>query len=212
MPPVSPATLTTLVAFLVVFAWALGARKRFGATASGELFSYLIALFAVFITVSMVIYPDAAFQSAVDGLKIWWDIVFPALLPFFIGSQILMGLGVVHFMGVLMEPLMRPLFNLPGVGSFVLAMGLASGYPLGAILTAKLRADRLCSRTEAERLMSTANTADPVLTRLTRSECGAIPGKSRHVSGWNCTTSGWLSRWPRKEAFLSFFASNSSGE
>ena len=73
-----------------------------------------------------------------------------------------MGLGVVHFMGVLMEPLMRPLFNLPGVGSFVLAMGLASGYPLGAILTARLRADRLCSRTEAERLMSTANTADPL--------------------------------------------------
>lgn len=175
-------------------------------------FTYLGAGIAAAITVAMVIYPDAAYDSAVDGLKLWWEVVFPALLPFFIGSEILMGLGVVHFMGVLLEPFMRPLFNVPGVGSFVMAMGLASGYPLGSILTAKLRRDNLCSRTEAERLMSFTNTADPMLTRLTRSECGGIPGKSRHVSGRNCTTSGWLSRWPRKEPFLSFLASNSSGE
>ena len=45
-----------------------------------------------------------------------------------------MGMGVVHFIGVLMEPLMRPLFNVPGTGAFVLAMGIASGYPLGAAL------------------------------------------------------------------------------
>lgn len=124
--------------------------------------TYLVAVVAVFITVAMVVRADVAFQAAVKGLKIWWDIVFPALLPFFIGSEILMGLGVVHFMGVLLEPFMRPLFNVPGAGSFVMAMGLASGYPLGAILTANLRRKELCSKTEAERLMSFSNTADPL--------------------------------------------------
>ncbi len=72
------------------------------------------------------------------------------------------GLGVVHFMGVLLEPFMRPLFNVPGAGSFVLAMGLASGYPIGAVLTAKLRKQNLCTQTEAERLVSFTNTADPL--------------------------------------------------
>ena len=48
-------------------------------------------------------------------------------------------LGVVHMMGVFLEPVMRPLFNVPGTGSFVMAMGLASGFPIGAILTAELR-------------------------------------------------------------------------
>ncbi|MGI5839146.1 MAG: sporulation integral membrane protein YlbJ [bacterium] len=123
---------------------------------------YLMALGAVFITVSMVKYPEIAFSSAIRGLQLWWDIVFPALLPFFILSEILMALGVVHFMGVFLEPLMRPLFNVPGVGSFVMAMGLASGYPIGAILTAKLRRQHLCNRSEGERLMSCANTADPL--------------------------------------------------
>ncbi|MCL6449799.1 MAG: sporulation integral membrane protein YlbJ [Acetobacteraceae bacterium] len=124
--------------------------------------AYLFAVLAVAITVFMVIYPETAFSAALYGLRAWWDIVFPALLPFFIGSQILMGLGVVHFMGVLLEPLMRPLFNVPGAGSFVLAMGLASGYPIGAILTAGLLRQGLVDRREGERLMSFANTADPL--------------------------------------------------
>lgn len=124
--------------------------------------TYAWPVIAVALTVSMVLYPEDAFAAAVKGLDVWWNIVFPALLPFFVGSELLMGLGVVHFMGVLLEPLMRPVFNVPGVGSFVMAMGLASGFPIGSILTAKLRRDDLCSKVEGERLMSFTNTADPL--------------------------------------------------
>ncbi|HPU01017.1 MAG TPA: sporulation integral membrane protein YlbJ [Bacillota bacterium] len=127
-----------------------------------HILSYLMAFCAIFITVSMVRFPKEAFEAAVEGLHVWWDIVFPALLPFFVISQILIGLGVVHMMGVFLEPVMRPLFNVPGAGSFVMAMGLASGFPIGAVLTAELRARNLCNRVEAERLMSFCNTADPL--------------------------------------------------
>lgn len=121
-----------------------------------------LSLIAVFITISIIMYPELAFNAALKGLDIWFSIVFPALLPFFIGSQLLMGLGIVHFMGVLLEPFMRPLFNVPGTGSFVMAMGLASGYPAGAMLTGKLREQNLINKTEAERLISFTNTADPL--------------------------------------------------
>ncbi len=124
--------------------------------------TYLIAFCAIFLTVSMVRFPKDAFEAAVAGLHIWWDIVFPGLLPFFVISQILIGLGVVHMMGVFLEPVMRPLFNVPGSGSFVMAMGLASGFPIGAVLTAELREQNLCNRVEAERLLSFTNTADPL--------------------------------------------------
>jgi sporulation integral membrane protein YlbJ len=120
------------------------------------------ALIAVIITVLIVIFSENAFNAALDGLKVWWEIVFPSLLPFFIIAEILMGLGVVHFMGTLLEPLMRPLFKVPGVGAFAMAMGLASGYPIGAKITASLRRKGLCSRIEAERLISFTNTADPI--------------------------------------------------
>ncbi|RJX28629.1 MAG: sporulation integral membrane protein YlbJ [Dethiobacter sp.] len=126
------------------------------------LYFYLPGIMALLITIAMVIYPKEAFEAALNGLAIWWNIVFPALLPFFIFSQVLIGLGVVHFLGVLLEPVMRPVFNVPGTGSFVMAMGLASGFPIGAVLTSKLRQQKLCNKVEAERLISFVNTADPL--------------------------------------------------
>ncbi|OYD06438.1 sporulation integral membrane protein YlbJ [Paludifilum halophilum] len=127
-----------------------------------QLRSVGFGIVALFLVLSMILYPEQAFNSSLKGLKVWWDVVFPALLPFFIASEILMGFGVVHFLGVLLEPLMRPLFRVPGAGGFVMAMGLASGYPIGAKLTARLREQKLISRTEGERLVSFTNTADPL--------------------------------------------------
>ncbi len=122
----------------------------------------MTAAVASAVTVAIIVFPEVSYRASLDGLRVWWDIVFPALLPFFIASDTLMGLGVVHFIGALLEPLMRPLFNVPGVGAFALAMGLASGYPIGARITARLRREGLCSRVEAERLVSFTNTADPL--------------------------------------------------
>jgi sporulation integral membrane protein YlbJ len=136
--------------------WGSGRRYR------SRLLAYFTAFGTVFITLAMVQYPKEAFDSAVMGLNLWWNVVFPSLLPFFILSEILMGLGIVHFIGVLLEPLMRPVFNVPGVGAFALSMGLASGYPMDAVITSKFRKNKLCTAVEAERLLSFTNTADPL--------------------------------------------------
>ncbi|NLJ74676.1 MAG: sporulation integral membrane protein YlbJ [Firmicutes bacterium] len=121
-----------------------------------------IALMAFIITISIIIYPEASFRASLNGLKLWFEIVLPALLPFFAMADILMGLGAVHFIGALLEPIMRPVFRIPGVGGFAVAMGLAAGYPMGAKITGELHRRQLCSAAEAERLVSFANTADPL--------------------------------------------------
>lgn len=148
-----------------------------------------ISLISVTITIMVVIYSEAAFDAALEGLNVWWEIVFPSLLPFFIIAEILMGLGVVHFMGALMEPLMRPLFKVPGVGAFAFSMGLASGYPIGAKITSNLRRKKLCTRTEAERLVSFCNTADPLFMigavavgMFHRPELGVIIAGAHYIS------------------------------
>jgi sporulation integral membrane protein YlbJ len=117
---------------------------------------------ALALSISMIYQPKIVFDGATIGLKAWWNIVFPSLLPFFIASELLMDLGLVKFMGVLLEPVMRPLFNVPGCGSFVLCIGYTSGYPIGAMVTARLRAQGLCTRIEAERLMSFTNNSSPL--------------------------------------------------
>ncbi len=92
----------------------------------------------------------------------WWEIVFPSLLPFFIISEMLIGFGVVKFIGVMLEPLMRPLFKVPGVGGFVWAMGMASGQPAGAKFTSRLRQEGQLTQIEAERLVSFTNSSNPL--------------------------------------------------
>lgn len=122
----------------------------------------LLAFFALLLTILIIFFSEQAFKAALQGLQVWWEIVFPALLPFFIMAQLLMGLGVVHFFGTLLEPLMRPLFGIPGEGAFAFSMGLAAGYPLGAKISGDLRRRNLCTRIEGERLVSFCNTADPL--------------------------------------------------
>lgn len=111
---------------------------------------------------SLISFPQESFDASIRGLNMWWEIVFPSLLPFFIVSEMLIGFGVVRFIGVLLEPLMRPLFKVPGVGGFVWAMGMASGYPAGAKLTARLRQEGQLTKIEAERLVSFTNSSNPL--------------------------------------------------
>jgi sporulation integral membrane protein YlbJ len=139
--------------------------------AGGEIMQILIlrklkvltgATLVCLLTLSLVVYPKEGVEAAVSGLKVFWEIVLPSLLPFFVLSEVMLGMGVVHFTGVLLEPLMRPLFNVPGVGAFALSMGLAAGYPMDAVITGKFRRSGLCSKAEGERLLSFTNTADPL--------------------------------------------------
>ncbi|MGM0502562.1 MAG: sporulation integral membrane protein YlbJ [Bacillota bacterium] len=160
---------------------------------------HIKALIAVTFTIALIIFSDSGFSAAVNGLDTWWNIVFPALLPFFIIAEMLMGLGVVHFLGVLLEPLMRPLFKVPGVGAFALSMGLASGYPIGAKITAQLRAEKLCTQVEGERLISFTNTADPLfmvgavaIGMFSRPELGVILAIAHYLS---CLVVGFIMRF-----------------
>ncbi|MEX2460225.1 MAG: sporulation integral membrane protein YlbJ [Paenibacillaceae bacterium] len=122
----------------------------------------LIAVLAFLCLFMFIRYPVPGFEAALQGIGIWWDILFPALFPFIVISEILLGFGIVHFLGTLLDPLMRPFFRLPGIGGFVVAMGFASGYPIGARLTAQLWEQGLLNRDEGERLVAFTTSSDPI--------------------------------------------------
>lgn len=127
-----------------------------------KLKTVFLSVSVTILAVSLISFPQESLEASQRGLKMWWEIVFPSLLPFFIVSEMLIGFGVVKFIGVLLEPLMRPLFKVPGVGGFVWAMGLASGFPAGAKFTARLRQEGQLTQIEAERLVSFTNSSNPL--------------------------------------------------
>lgn len=106
--------------------------------------------------------PESSFAASLQGLKLWWTLVFPALMPFLMLSEMLNASGFVHAAGVLMEPLIRPLFRLPGSAGWALALGMTSGFPGGAHSAALLHKQGRLSGEEAGRLASLAHFASPV--------------------------------------------------
>lgn len=122
----------------------------------------LMSLAAVIMCISMLLFPKETYDAASMGLVTWWQVVFPSLLPFFIVSELFLGFGIVHLISILLEPVMRPVFNLPGCAAFVVALGYTSGFPVGAVLTATLRQEKLVTRREGERLIAFTNNASPL--------------------------------------------------
>ncbi|HOM03618.1 MAG TPA: sporulation integral membrane protein YlbJ [Acetivibrio sp.] len=124
--------------------------------------SLMLPAVCVIFILMLIIFSDTAVKSAGSGLSLWLNVVFPSLFPFFAVSEILYRTGFIKAIGILLEPIMRPLFNVPGCGSFAFAMGITSGYPVGAKITASMREEKLLSKTESERLLSFTNNSGPL--------------------------------------------------
>lgn len=122
---------------------------------------YLRILLIFFLALGMLLQPHEILSAALAGVALWWRFVLPALLPFFILSELLIGSGFVRFLSLLLEPLMRPVFRLPGAASFVVAMGYTSGFPMGAVLTNRLYQEGELTRQEAEHLITFTNNPSP---------------------------------------------------
>jgi len=114
------------------------------------------------INILILIYPREGLAAARSGLELWAFNVLPGMLPFVIGANLLMSLGVVSFLGAALSPVMRRIFGLPGSGGFALAVGLVSGYPIGAKVVCEMRLRGELSRGQAQRLLAFANNGGPL--------------------------------------------------
>ena len=123
---------------------------------------FAIMFFCTLFILCLISFSGVALDAAKKGISLCLNIVFPSLFPFFVGSELLYKTGIVKVMGVLFEPVMRPLFNVPGCASFPFAMGITSGYPIGAKLTVAMRKENLLTKLEAERLIAFTNNSGPL--------------------------------------------------
>ncbi|ACB85338.1 nucleoside recognition domain-containing protein [Natranaerobius thermophilus] len=114
----------------------------------------MLTLIIILIFSLFKVQSSAMIAGAKHGLTTWWEVILPALLPFFILSEFMVRLGVIHFGGTLLEPLMRPVFNVPGSGAFALVMGMTSGAPVNGTIATRLRNLKMLTSKEGERLIA----------------------------------------------------------
>lgn len=121
-----------------------------------------IPVLCILFILCLILLSDTAVKSALNGLRLWAGVVVPSLFPFFVAAEIMNSTGFIRASGLLLEPVMRPLFNVPGSGSFALAMGVLSGYPVGAKITCDFRNNGELTKYEAERLLAFTNNSGPL--------------------------------------------------
>lgn len=109
----------------------------------------------------LIAFPQEVSRAVRDGLSLCADVLLPTLFPFLILSGFLIKSGLTAPLGRLLEPVMQPLFHLPGICSSALLLGLVGGYPTGAKTALALYHDGQCSRRETEHMLAFCNNCGP---------------------------------------------------
>lgn len=122
----------------------------------------LLGTAALLLVVAVVSAPEPAFHASLQALKLWWNIVFPAVLPFLVLVEIINAYGWAHGVGILLDPLMRKIFKLPGNGGSVLITGMIAGFPAGAQVSAGMVKQGELNAQEAGRIAAISHFCNPM--------------------------------------------------
>ena len=126
-----------------------------------KIFDVLTCLALLAAAAALVIYPKQSLEAAANGLELCLNVIIPSLFPFFVLSTLIVQLGIARYFGRILEPVMRPLFNVGGACSTAFVLGFIGGYPVGAKTVIALYESGSCTKTEAERLLSFCNNSGP---------------------------------------------------
>lgn len=122
---------------------------------------FFTVLFLLF-TLTLILFSSTNLSAAQNGLKLWANSVLPTLFPFFIATELLCRTNFVQILGKFLNKFMKPVFNVPGESAIAIIMGIISGYPVGAKVVCNLYDNKICSKSEAERLLSFTNNSGPI--------------------------------------------------
>lgn len=122
----------------------------------------MISIIFVLLTIGLITFSNSNLSAAREGLVLWYTSVVPALLPFFIACDLLSQTNIIDYLGRKLSKIVRLIFNVPGEGAFPLIMGIISGYPVGAKIVVNFRQNGICTKEEAERLITFTNNSGPL--------------------------------------------------
>lgn len=74
----------------------------------------LPTIFCLF-TVCLILFSKNNIVAVRNGLTLWVNNVIPSLLPFFIATELLSYTNIISKLGKLLNPIMKPIFNVPGI-------------------------------------------------------------------------------------------------
>lgn len=122
---------------------------------------FYILLFLCF-TVGILTRSQISVHYASMGLKLWFENMIPALLPFMILSGVMVRKNMAGKFASILHPLLGKPLNASRSDCYVIFVGFLCGFPMGAKTAAELYARGELTQKEAVWLLSFCNNIGPV--------------------------------------------------
>jgi sporulation integral membrane protein YlbJ len=119
-------------------------------------------MISLFLVVCIVIFPSECIAAAKDGLSDWLDIIVPSLLPFMIGSNILLRTGILKPLADFCNPFTQKLFGSSGNLLYIFISSALSGYPMGAKLAGDMYGSGAITHNDAVRIVNATSISGPL--------------------------------------------------
>lgn len=105
----------------------------------------------------LLFYADSAVEAVKKGLSLCYSTVIPALFPFMVASEILVGCGGAAAIGKLCARPLQALLGVPGAAACPIVLGTLCGFPTGARAVAALYDTGALSAKQCTRLLTFVN-------------------------------------------------------
>ncbi len=121
----------------------------------------ILLLFLLLCAVGLLLWSQPVSAAVHQSVTVCTRVLLPALFPFLVLSNLLIGSGALQRFSVRLEPLTRTLFDLPGCFSAPILLGAVGGYPVGAKTVVALYRAGGCTREDALQALTFCNNGGP---------------------------------------------------
>ncbi len=123
---------------------------------------YIPAIFIAILSIFCILNPQNMINSTKSSLTLWATVIVPSLFPFMILSDLTQKTAIPFILNKFLSPLMKILFNLPGISSLAIFLGMTGGYPIGAKITSDLLKENSITKDDANHLITFVNNTGPL--------------------------------------------------
>lgn len=123
---------------------------------------YSISFIVIGLFLLLILFSNQCLYAAQDGINLFINSVLPSIFPFLVIVNILINLDILKKISKLLNPITKKVFNLPGISSLPIIVGLLSGYPIGAKISNDLYEKKLISKSTAEKLLGFTSNSGPL--------------------------------------------------
>ena len=131
----------------------------------------LAVLIILFIYLGIFINPKLIIESGITSINIFKTRLFPSIFPFFVLASLLLNLGLADKISKKINFVIKRIFHIEGISSFIVVISIISGFPSGSKYISDCYKKGLISKKTANYLLTFTHFGNPLFILGT---CGIV--------------------------------------